>query len=136
MLPYLRMKPTSLRGRKNCERVLRKGKVWKGNTMIARILPGRPTSARSTTSQAIYLGTYASAKLDKSAVRRNRMRRRIREAVRLSLLEKTPWTTAQLLITPRSASLDAPFDVLRSDAESLLSVLPVWHPHDRTGHAS
>jgi ribonuclease P protein component len=77
---------------------------------------------------ALYMGTFASAKLDPSAVRRNRMRRRCREAFRL-LVQSAPETgPVQLLISPRSASLDAPFPALQDEAKRLLAVLATACP--------
>jgi ribonuclease P protein component len=138
-----------LRGRKICDYVLRKGNVWKGKHMMIRWLPGPPRHpAVKPDVSGLYVGTLVSAKLDKSAVNRNRMRRRCREAVRLVLkdmqnksskvssadlksnleggepLRGTAGSTQdrfQLLISPRSSSLKAPFDTLTSDVRAFLS---------------
>ncbi len=116
-----------LRGRKVCERVLRQGRVWKGQTMLVRFLAGHPRHPHAdTTKDAVYLGTLASAKLDKSAVKRNRMRRRIREAWRVALKEKEKFPSVQLLIAPRSSSLSAPFDDIRTDVARFLSTYRPW----------
>ena len=71
---------------------------------------------------ALYVGTIASTKLDPSAVKRNRMRRRCREALRITL-QKIPSIpiTLQLLIAPRSSSLSAPFSELTGDIRTFLS---------------
>lgn len=119
------MKLSRLRGRKVCERVLQKGRVWKGKHMLVRFLTGHPRHPAADRSRvAVYLGTLASAKLDKSAVRRNRMRRRCREAWRVTVREIPEVFTAQLLISPRSSSLKAPFEELRQDVRRFLSTLP------------
>lgn len=82
------MKLEHLRGRKICDRVIRKGKMWRGKTMIIRWMPGAPFHPAADKSKcALYVGTLASTKLDKSAVKRNRMRRRCREALRIAVLE-------------------------------------------------
>lgn len=122
-LPRMQLKRLS--GRKVNDAVLRKGRVWKGKTMAVRWLPGHPKRPHiDRTKDAVYVGTLASAKLHKSAVKRNRMRRRCREAIRLALkdIEKLP--TAQLLLCPRDASLDASFEMIQNDISQFLSSLP------------
>lgn len=122
------MESFHLSGRKICDTVLRKGVVWRGKTFVARSLSGVPPhkGRPQPNEPGIYLGTFASAKLHKSAVKRNRMRRRCREAIRLALknIENPP--SFQLLVTPRIASLDAPFDDIQIDVAHFLSQLPSW----------
>lgn len=93
--------------------------------MIAKWMFGVPTSLgrAKPLGQGIYLGTFASASLDASAVRRNRMRRRCREALRLTVEKLPERPSVQLLVTPRAASLDAPFETLLRDAEAFFSHL-------------
>ena len=78
-----------LRGRKICDKVIAKGNVWKGKHMMVRWLPGAPFLERNGSGDAtalrLYMGTLASTRLHKSAVKRNRMRRRCKEAFRLAL---------------------------------------------------
>lgn len=113
-----------LSGRKVNDAVLRKGRVWKGKTMTVRWLPGHPKRPDvDRTKDTVYVGTFASAKLDKSAVKRNRMRRRCREAIRLTLKETEKLPAVQLLVCPRSASLDASFEVIKNDISQFLSTL-------------
>ncbi len=110
-----------LRGRKVCERLQRLGHVWKGKTMMVRWLHGTPRHpAADPAVRALYIGTLASTKLDKSAVRRNRMRRRCREAWRTLLREEPETFAAQLLIAPRSSSLKAPFADIQADVRQFL----------------
>lgn len=117
------MNLSRLRGRKICAFVLRKGSVWKGKTMHIRYLLGAPKHPQiDPTVRGVYVGTLASAKLDKSAVRRNRMRRRCREALRTALQEYETLPTVQLLIAPRSSSLSAPFGDIQSDIRTFLSL--------------
>jgi len=119
-----RMIPKRLSGRKVNDAVLRKGKVWKGKTMMIRWLPGHPRRPElDRTKDAVYAGTLASAKLDKSAVKRNRMRRRCREALRLELKKRDKLSSVQLLLCPRAASLDASFEMIQSDISEFLSTL-------------
>lgn len=128
------MKLLRLRGRKICDRVLRKGKVWRGQTMMIRWLPGFPFHpAANPRESAVYSGTVASRALSTKAVERNRMRRRCREALRITLRElsmamekqkPSEGASVQLLLCPRSPSLRAPFTLLLSDIERFLSTLP------------
>lgn len=123
-----------LSGRKVCERVKTKGLLWKGKHMQARIIPGFPRHFPKDAQSGLYIGTVTSAKLDKSAVKRNRMRRRCKEALRLALKDlgekassfplPASRSSYQLLIFPRSSSLIAPFTELSSDADRLLHFLP------------
>ena len=112
-----------LSGRKVCERVKTKGMLWKGKHVQARIMRGQPRTVAQDTPPALYVGVVTSAKLDKSAVRRNRMRRRCREALRLEVSESPKAVSAQLILLPRSSSLTAPFGELLMDARRLLSSL-------------
>lgn len=112
----------ALSGRKTCDAVLRKGSVWKGKTMIIHWMPGKPRNidpAKKTSG--VFVGTFASSKLSKSAVERNRMRRRVREALRLTLRDMDSLQPVQLLLCPRIASLDSPFELLVQDARMFLS---------------
>lgn len=114
-----------LQGRKVNAVLQRKGSVWKGKTMTIRWMPGTPPSHGRTQPlrAGIYLGTFASTALDASAVRRNRMRRRCREALRLTIEKLAERPSVQLLASPRGASLDAPFSDLTRDAETFFSLL-------------
>ena len=116
------MKLSRLRGRKICDYVLRKGQAWKGKTMTIRFLMGPPPHPSvDPSARAIYVGTLASTRLDKSAVKRNRMRRRCREALRTVLREYQNLPTTQLLLVPHSSSLSAPFADIQNDIRSFLS---------------
>ncbi len=118
------MKLSRLRGRKVCASLLRKGLLWKGRTMHVRYLRSAPRYPGVDPAQpAVYVGTLASTKLDKSAVRRNRMRRRCREALRVALKDYDTFPVVQLLIAPRSSSLGAPSDDIRRDVRAFLSTL-------------
>lgn len=118
------MKLLRLRGRKICDHLMRKGASWKGKHMTIRFLTTAPRHPSvDPTKPGIYIGTVASAKLDKSAVKRNRMRRRCREAFRVAVKEVEKPVTAQLLILPRSSSLTCAFPEISSDVRAFLSVL-------------
>lgn len=120
------MKLSRLRGRKICETVLRKGYLWKGRHFLVRWLPGSPSHPSVDPSpHGVYLGTLTSTKLHKSAVKRNRMKRRCREAWRITLrdVDSLPLAQLQLLLIPRSSSLVAPFPDLQQDVRQFLSRL-------------
>ena len=119
-----------LRGRKTCDRLLRQGAVWKGKHLLIRWMMGYPRHPSSRPEvAAVYAGTVASTKLDKSAVKRNRMRRRCREALRLALTTAQADHSVQLLIAPRSSSLWAPFPELEADIRAFLTFTKISHGH-------
>ena len=118
------MELSRLHGRKVNYYVLRKGNVWKGKCMVIRWLPGAPKNPNvDPDACAIYVGTAASLKLNKSAVKRNRMRRRCREALRITVREIEKLPTLQLLIAPRSSSLDCVFTDILKDVRDFLSTI-------------
>lgn len=100
---------------------MRQGNVWKGKTFVARWLAGPPKNARG--ANGFFLGTYASSALSKSAVKRNRMRRRVREAIRIAVTQHADLPTVQLLVSPRASSLSCSFSDIEADVSSFLSVL-------------
>ncbi len=114
-----------LQGRKTNALLQRKGKSWKGEYMVVRWMPGTPSSKGRprALAEGIYLGTFASASVDRTAVKRNRMRRRCREALRLFIEDLPERPSVQLLVSPRPASLDAPFESLQRDVVAFFSHL-------------
>jgi len=121
-----------LSGRKVVDRVRRRGMTWKGKHMKMTYLKheirnpkSEKSDQRAASSEQLFVGTLASTHLDKSAVKRNRMRRRCREALRLALLAyRLPLTAhVQLLISPRSSSLTCPFPELLEDIRAFLTHL-------------
>lgn len=117
------MHPLHLSGRKTCERVKTAGMLWKGKHMQIRWLRGAPRNlGPHVPKEGIYVGTVASARLDASAVRRNRMRRRCREALRLELKKIASFPSVQLLLLPRSSSLRCDFAQLSADISHFLSL--------------
>ncbi len=118
-----------LRGRKRCDFLRTRGTVWKGRHMVVRWLPGRLPGEKVRPEGSIYVGSFAGAKLDKSAVNRNRMRRRCKEAFRLALRETArEYSATCLLIAPRSSSLQCAFAELQREASAFLSTLPCPPP--------
>lgn len=77
----------------------------------------------SAPTDTLLVGTSASTKLHKSAVKRNRMRRRCREALRLTVKQEKTIPSCQLIISPRSSSLQCDFGELLKDAESFLRLI-------------
>lgn len=115
-----------LPGRKNCDRVRVKGALWKGKHLNVRWLAGSPYHlSEKPAAPAIYVGVLSSTKLDKSAVKRNRMRRRCREALRLTVAKRPGPAAAdkslQLLLLPRSSSLGCTFNELSDEVSRFLS---------------
>lgn len=90
--------------------------------MTIRWLSGPPRTAPSGAC-GLFVGTFASTKLHKSAVKRNRMRRRCREALRICVRGEEKLPTVQLLLAPRSPSLACDFADLVSDVRVFLSSL-------------
>ena len=116
------MKLSRLKGRKVNDYLRRRGNVWKGKTFNAKYLTGHPKNRSiDPDKHAVYIGTAASVKLHKSAVKRNRMRRRCREAFRKTIKEYEKLPTMQLLISPKATSLDCDFSDIESDVEAFLS---------------
>lgn len=120
------MKLQHIRSRKACDIIMRKGSAWKGKTMIVKWLPGVPRKNQLMMKPGIYLGTFASAKLHASAVKRNRMRRRCREAFRLAFQKHQDFPSAQLLVTPKIASLESSFELIEADVQTFLSDAHSW----------
>ena len=134
------MKPQGLRGRKTVDRVRRRGTKWNGrhmkisylfkNASSEPVLSGalqrssaQPPQSRRAQHDIVFLGTSASLRLHKSAVKRNRMRRRCKEALRTTLQGHAKLPSCQLLMTPKSSSLSCDFSELRADAEAFFTHL-------------
>jgi ribonuclease P protein component len=117
------MRLERLRGRKVCDWLVKNGRIWKGTHMKIWWHEGHPRHpAAKRDRHAFYVGMIASTRLDRSAVKRNRMRRRCREAFRIALKNLSIAPTTQLLIGPRSSSLKAPFAALARDIEAFLRI--------------
>jgi len=126
------IKMQGLRGRKVVDRVRRHGKKWKGKHMgICYVVNRRnehlPAGRQGLTinNEQLLVGTSASKKLHKSAVKRNKMRRRCREALRVTIKEQTNnqkliTPNLQLLLQPRSSSLKCDFEELKADTNRFI----------------
>ena len=118
------MKLSRLSGRKVNEHVMKKGEKWNGKTINIRFLSGAPKGPNYNPAEnALYVGTFAPLKLHKSAVKRNRMRRRCREALRRTVRDIKKIPTMQLLISPRSSSLECDFADIESDVCEFISTV-------------
>ena len=124
------MRPLRLRGRKVVDRVRKRGSKWRGKHMMMIYLPLDAAQKRleagsyqlKAVSCQLLVGAIAPTTLHKSAVKRNRMRRRCREALRVEL-GTGDWgleASVQLLIAPRSSSLTCDFGELLHDARNFL----------------
>jgi ribonuclease P protein component len=118
------MKLQRLSGRKVNDYVLRRGRQWKGKLFTVSWIAGPPRLQQNQTG--LFVGTFASTRLSKSAVERNRMRRRVREALRIIAKESSDIPSAQLLIHPRSASMKASFEDIVREMRTFLLQLPPW----------
>ncbi len=117
------MKLSRLSGRKRCDYVLRKGNKWRGKHFAVHWFRGAPKhKSEPPFPPGVYIGVTTSAKLHKSAVKRNRMRRRIREAFRVHLKSHDE-SSAQLLVRPHSSSLTCAFEEINRDVSSFFSAL-------------
>lgn len=118
------MKLSRLQGRKVNDYLRREGIVWKGRTMTIRYLLRAPRNPNvDPTAKALYVGTAASLKLHKSAVKRNRMRRRCREALRTYVKDIPCTFTAQALISPRIKSLTCDYTEIQDDIKEFVEVV-------------
>ena len=131
------MKLSRLRGRKINDHVLRKGSMWKGKHLSVRWIAGAPRHPSIDPAKpGVYAGTLISAKTEPSSVKRKRMRRRCREALRVAVKSIPEIPASQLLILPRSSSLTCAFPEIEEDIRKFLSVLTSWHPPRNHGNSS
>ena len=131
------MKLSRLRGRKINDQVLRKGNLWKGKHLSVRWMRGAPRHpAINPAKPGVYAGTLISAKTEPSSVKRNRMRRRCRESLRVALKNIAEIPASQLLILPRSSSLTCAFPEIEDDIRKFLSVLIAWQSPRNPGSSS
>lgn len=89
--------------------------------MFITYLPGAPRTQYG--KKGIFLGVVASTKLHKSAVKRNRMRRRCREAFRLTIRDEKTLPTYQMIINPKKSSMECKFGELEEDARRFVEFI-------------
>ena len=103
MLP----RPNRLRRREEFQAAYRRGRSWANPLIALHVLP-RPEGMR--------VGVTVSKKVG-GAVVRNRVRRRLREAIRLRL---PGWRNGfDLVVVARSAAAEAPFEALGAAIDEL-----------------
>jgi ribonuclease P protein component len=99
-----------LRRRQDFDRVMRAPRVFAGRTIVAFAVPSSRGGWR--------VGVTVSRRL-RGAVKRNRLRRRLREAARASLLAATgspPDTGFDVVLIGRPAALELPLEALSEEA--------------------
>lgn len=117
------MRLLRISGRKRVELLLKRGRSWRGKHLNIKFLMGAPKHPNvDPNASAVYAGFMTPVKLDKSAVKRNRMRRRCREALRRYIKEES-FPTVQLIIKPSSSSLKCHFAELTADISTFFSTL-------------
>lgn len=104
-----------LKKRAEFQRV-RGGTKWSGRGFLAE---GRPRSPVGSTPVAETRFGFTVSKKMGNAVARNRIRRRIKEALRLMPLECAP-PAMDVVIVARRAALDMPFAALASELTTAL----------------
>lgn len=110
------MQLVRLNGRSANNRVLRKGQLWRGTYCTIRYLPGVPfNQSAELPEDTVFIGSYAPVALHKHAVKRNRMRRRCKEALLYTLKLHKKMPTVQLLLAPKLSSLEADYDLIKTD---------------------
>ena len=118
------MKLSRLSGRKRNAWLLRSGNVFRGKTLMARWHKSAPRHPHiDPEATGIYVGTLASTKLDKSAVKRNRMRRRCREALRKAVIDWPAFGPVQIVLAPKKQSLDCSWSEIEADILNLLQII-------------
>lgn len=104
--------------RNDFARVVEQPALLSGRAVVAFARPSRP-------GQEPRIGVTVSRQV-KTAVARNRVKRRLREVARLHLLVEGSrlWSTPHdIVLLGRASALEVPFRVLIRDAEKLLSEL-------------
>lgn len=110
------MQLVRLNGRSANNRVLRKGQLWRGTYCSIRYVFGVPFNQLSDQPEGtVFLGSFASVSLHKHAVKRNRMRRRCKEALIETLKAHQKMPTVQLLLSPKFSSLESDYDLIKTD---------------------
>jgi ribonuclease P protein component len=102
--------PNRLKSRRDFDRIFKKGHVVSGPLFIIRGVPNGLTVSR--------VGFAVSTKIDKRAVVRNRIRRRLREIFRVELLPRFVGGY-DLVVIVKPAAAKALFADLRASAERL-----------------
>jgi len=111
-----------LKHMKDFEILFKEGRFVGSDLVTAKIWKIDPDKypRRKYTTDTLLIGFVVSTKVSKSAVKRNRVKRRMREAVRLLLKEQTPNTGFLVLLIGKKECLTAEYvDIQRSVADVL-----------------
>lgn len=118
------MRLQRISGRKRCAYVLLKGKRFNGKHISINWLHGPPLHPNiPRTEKGVFVGIATSTKLHSSAVKRNRMRRRVREAFRLYAKDHAHLPTVQLIARPKSSTLTCTFEAIQEDVQRFFSTV-------------
>ncbi len=112
-------KPAVLRRRADFDRLYRQGKRTRGRLLTVITLPQPEASA-------CRLAFVVSRKVAKQAVRRNRIRRRLREALRHLRAEQELTGHPDLLVIAHPAAVGASYWDLKTELEELLGRAKLW----------
>lgn len=96
--------------------ILKKGDSFKSQLFIVRLKPNQETHNR--------FRTIVSLKIDKKAVKRNKLRRQIYEALRLSEQENKQEQNYDLIIIPKKSILGAKYQDIEKDLKNLILKQP------------
>ncbi|MBI5755282.1 ribonuclease P protein component [Candidatus Peregrinibacteria bacterium] len=111
MLPsQFRLKKTN-----NIEYILKRGKLFQSPIFLAKYVPNRTENHKFC--------VITSQKLEKSAVKRNRVRRQIYEALRLSLPKISPSHHDDCIIIPKKSIFETDFQKISHEINFLLQYL-------------
>ena len=100
--------------------ILKKGENTTSRLFIARYAPNHLKSNRYR--------TVVSKKIDKSAVKRNQLRRRIYEAISKKSTSKPSKTHFDLILIPKAHIIESQFAQIETDIANLTSSLPYEQP--------
>jgi len=109
-------------GRLDTRWVLKKGESLTTDLFIVRYLKIQPVEGKEATPPKFTVVT--STKLAKKAVDRNRVKRRINEALRLKLNEvKNTSQSWKVAIIPKKRALDVEYTTITKDIKKLITSL-------------
>lgn len=126
-----RLKPEPLRRRADFSRIYERGRRYRGKYLTAVILtrsesapPG--TRAAQPDPAVLRAAFVVSNKVARQAVQRNRVRRRLREALRSLMREHGPITGRDLILIAAPSAVDATYWQLYEELRTLLNKAHVW----------
>ena len=116
------MRLPTLKKRSDFQKIKADGRRWVGPCLVMQGMPSLGTQENSV--EPFRYGLIVSRKFSKKAVIRNRVRRRLKEALRLLISPNPETWTGSCVLIPRHAALTVPFDRLQGEvAQGLRKVL-------------